>query len=233
VSKRRKEALETSTEYVEGRERIGDREVEFRRYFDGQGGIAWTQYGPLSDDLNASHLCHSERTGRWWVSYDYRERITERQLSRRTTRSRNAKAVWQGYLLERAVEVCHVKLANNPAYRVAGNSSHWRRIIHMVRQALRDLDNGPFEQLMAAVSAVRWVEERPIDNKLVMRAIRKAARAHQSVPYRSEVLELLGDNVPISREKAAWNERLASIGFGWLPGGRPRKPKVKVSKIYA
>jgi hypothetical protein len=33
-------------------------------------------------------------------------------------------------------------------------------------------------------------------------------------------------------EKAAWNERLKSIGFSWLPGGRPRKPKKRIPKIH-
>ena len=175
----------------------------------------------MSDDLNASHLCHSERTGRWWANYDYRERITERQLSRRTTRSRNAKAEsrgakaeWETYLLELAVEFWHAKLANNSAHRVAGSPSSWRRIIrHMVVLALRDLDAKPLEQLIAAISAVRWVKERPIENELVMLAILAACRAHLGVPFRSEVFELLGADVPIGREKSTLNERLASLGL--------------------
>jgi hypothetical protein len=234
VRRRRKQALENCAEYVEGRERIGDREVEFRRHYDAERRHAWTQYGPLSDDLNPSHLCHSERTGRWWVSYDYRERITEGQLSRRTTRSRGAKAKWQSYLVESAVEFWHTKLANNPAHRVAGNPSSRRRIVrNLVVMALRDLDAKPLEQLIAAISAVRCVKERPIENELVMRAILAAARAHQGVPYRSEVKELISLDVPISVEKAAWNERLESIGFYWLPGGRPRKPKTRIPKIHS
>ena len=167
------------------------------------------------------------------MSFDYSETVTERQLSRRTTRRRGARAEWENYLLESAVEFLHVKLANDPARRVAGDPSPWRRVVrHMVIKALRGLDTAPLEQLAAAIE-VRWVQSRPVENELVRFAILAAARAHQGVPYRSEVLELLGADVAISREKNAWHKRLASNGFNWLPGGLPRKPKVRVAKIHA
>jgi hypothetical protein len=231
--------LENHAEYIEGRERIGDREVEFRRYLDAEGHVTWTQYGPLREQEDGelsrptSYLCHNERTGRWWIESDYRHTVIERQLSRRTTRRKQGMK-WHSYLLELAVEFWHVKLVNNPKHRVAGDSARWRGIIRRaVIRAVRDLDPSPIDRLSDAISAVRWVKERPIENELVMRAILAAARAHQGVPYRSEVKELISLDVPISVEKAAWNERLESIGFYWLPGGRPRKPKIRIPKIHS
>jgi hypothetical protein len=239
VRKNPREELEKFAEYAEARERIGDREVELRRFFDAEGQHTWTRCGPLREEVDeypspAAYLCHDERTGRWWIESDYRDTVIERQLSRRTTRKRSIKTEWETYLLERAIEFWHTKLADDPMHRVAGDSGKWRRIIrNVVAQALRDLDTAPIDQFKRAVSAVHLTKHPANENHLVLLAILAACRAHQGVPYRSEVLELLGYDVPIGREKSTWHERLASLGFWWLPGGRPRKPTSRVRKIHA
>jgi hypothetical protein len=232
------EPLESRAEYVEGRERIGDREGESRRFFDAEGQHTCTRYGPLREEVEgypgAAYLCHSERTGRWWIESHYRDTIIERQLSRRTRRRLSSKTEWETYLLELAIGFWHTKLADDPMHRVAGDSGRWRRIIRsVVTKAVRDLDTAPIDQLKRAISAVRIVRHPANENHLVLLAILAACRAHRGVPYRSEVLALLGDDVPIGRGKSTWNERLASLGFWWLPGGWPRNLKVRVHKIHA
>jgi len=223
---RQPEGKKGYTKAVSGSELIGDREVDYIQYFD-LHGETYIQYGK-----GPSYLCRSARDGRWWISFDYTETIIERQLSRRRKRKQGAKAEWENYLLESAVEYWHVKLANNPKHRVAGDSEKWRRVIHeKVDLAIRGLDTEPLDQLKAALGAVRLFRQLTTENELVMLTILAACRAHQSVPYRSEVFELLGADVPIGREKSTLHERLMSLGFGWLPGGRPRKPKRSVRKI--
>ena len=212
----------------EGTELIGDREVAYTRCFNAKVHT-YTQYG-----AGPSYLGRRASDGHWWVSLDYRMTIIESQLSRRTARrNMGAKGEWETYLLERAVEFWHKKLKSNPLQQVAGDSRIWRRVLReMVVRARRGLDAGPIEQLRDAVTAVRLVQSRDQDNELVMLAILAACRAHEGVPYRSEVLAVLGEDVRISRSASAFNQRLAGIGFAWLPAGRPRKAAVRVSKIH-
>jgi hypothetical protein len=217
---------EIDEEPVEGILLIGDRNVDYKQFLRDKR-LFYTQYG-----AGPSYLC-KKASGHWWISFDHRESIFEHQLSRRTTRPRG-KTEWQNFLLENAVEFWHKKLANNPEHQVAGSSSSWRRIIHnKVILALRDLSTRPLEELIAAISAVRCVKERSPENDLVKLAILAACRAHKDIPYRSEVLAVLGEDVQISRIANAFNQRLAGIGFAWLPAGQPRKAVVRVSKIHA
>ncbi len=235
VSAPQKQPEKKFVEQLSGAERIGDREVEFTRHFD-EKGHQWTYYGS-----GPSYLCYCprrKRYGRWFANYDYRAAIIELQLSRRTTRKGDPFQPWpaspeeaQTYLFENAVECLHKKLANDPMHRVAGDISGTRRFVRdAVIRSLRDLDPKPIRKLAAAVDAVRWVEERPRDNDLVILAIVRAARLHDSVPFRSEVLDVLKklDSMKISCAPNAFNQRLKAIGFGWLPGGRIRKMQATI-----
>jgi hypothetical protein len=215
-------------ESVEETESIGDREVAYTRCFNAKGH-SYTHYGS-----GPSYLCRRNSDGHRSVSFDYRMTIIESQLSRRTARrNMGAKGELETYYLERAVAFWHKKLKNDPLQQVVGDSGIWRRVLReMVVRAVRGLDAGPIEQLRDAVTAVRLVQSRNEDNELVMLAILAACRAHGGVPYRSEVLAVLGEDVRISRSASAFNQRLAGIGFAWLPAGRPRKPAVRVSKIH-
>ena len=197
---------------VEGTERIGDREVAFRRHFDERGEF-FTEYGS-----GPSYLCHFPRKPRghqWVVSFDYHDAVMAKALSRR-------KDDWQEFYYH--VEVMNKLLANDPEHQVAGDlERHVIAIRRAVITALRDLDSEPLRKLAAAVDAVEYVANRTPEDEALLIAIVKAAKAQGGVPYRAELQPYLAKKDEFLTPQAL-GERLKSLGFGWLPGGHPRKP---------
>jgi hypothetical protein len=101
----------------------------------------------------------------------------------------------------------------------------WRMIY-----ALATGDAGALRELAEAVELTAAVAETPLNSSPwveIADAIRAAAERKQDVPTRAEVVEAYTSAVAVNCQAVDLRERLARMGFAWLPApnGRPKKVK--------
>jgi len=97
-------------------------------------------------------------------------------------------------------------------------------------QMLRAAVTGDDDTLKKLAESVRLMREITTENPLnsspwieIATAIKKAAEERKDIPRRIEVTHAYNGSVAVNQQISDLRDRLARMGFGWLPRGRPLK----------